>query len=84
MNTKQSVKAWIVWINIVYVVCYLLVLLFPSMRVLFVQALIHTEITGMTDSMSFGNFFWGLVMWNILTLLGVWLFAFLFNKFKNK
>lgn len=83
MNTKQSVKTWVVWINIAYVICYLLVLLFPGLRISFIQALIHTEITGMTDSMSLGNFLMGLVLWNIVTLLGVLLFAFLFNKFKK-
>lgn len=83
MNTKHVLKVWIAWVNIAYVVCYLLVLLFPDMRIPFVQSLIHIEISGVENSLNFGNFVWGLIVWNIITFLSVLLFSFLFKKIKD-
>ena len=84
MNTKHLIKVWIAWVNIAYVLCFLLVLLLPEMRIPFVQSLIHVEMRGdVANSLTFGNFFWGIILWNILTLFGVSLFGFLFNILKK-
>ncbi|OGI19321.1 MAG: hypothetical protein A3J06_01195 [Candidatus Moranbacteria bacterium RIFCSPLOWO2_02_FULL_48_19] len=83
INTNHLLKVATYWVSIVYAVCYLGVLLFPSIRETFMLYALHTKGSLGTDVLTLSTFISGLVIWNIVALLGVWLFAFLFNSTKQ-
>lgn len=83
INTKHLLKVAAAWISIVYAVCYAGVALYPASRELFMRYSLHSDITYKSDYFSFGYFVSGLIIWNIVTVLGVWLFAALYNQIKK-
>ena len=85
INTKHLLKVASVWISIVYAVCFLGVALIPNVRPGFMMYGLHTNISGMNflNVMGVGTFISGLIIWNIVTLFAVWLFAALFNGIKR-
>ncbi len=83
MNTKHLLKVTATWISIVYAVCYAGVAFFPGIRPGFMMYGFHMTGFGLGENvLTFGTFISGLIIWNIIALLGVWLFAFLFNEIK--
>jgi hypothetical protein len=83
IDTKHLLKVAAAWISVVYVVCYAGVAIYPPIRVLFMKYSLHSEVALRSDYFGIGYFFSGLIIWNIITLAGVWLFAALFNKIKQ-
>ena len=83
IDIKHLLKATSAWISVVYAVCYAGVALFPSTRQLFMRFALHADSQFVSDYFSFGYFISGLVIWNIVAALGVWLFAYLFNAIKK-
>ena len=71
------------WISIVYAICFLGVVIFPGIRLGFMRYGLHTSLEMGQNALSLGTFFSGLILWNIIALLGVWLFASLFNGIKK-
>ena len=65
-----------------YVVCFGGVALFPGIRVGFMQYALHTNVGVGQNILTLGTFISGLVVWNIIALLAVYLFASLYNKIK--
>lgn len=82
-NMKHLLKVTSAWISIVYVICYLGVALFPGIRSGFMRYGLHTGIDMGQNILTLGTFVTGLVIWNIMALLAVWLFAELFNKIEK-
>lgn len=80
INTKHLLKVTSAWISIVYVVCFVGVALFPNIRQAFMLYGLHTTVELGENIMTLTTFISGLVIWNIVALLAVWLFAYLFNK----
>jgi len=83
INTKHLLKVVSAWISIVYVICYLGVAIYPPIRDLFMRYSLHADTVLRSDFFSFGYFISGLIIWNIVAMAGVWLFAALFNKIKR-
>ena len=83
MNTKHLLKATSAWISIVYVVCFAGVTLFPGVRPGFMRYGLHMGINMGQNILTFGTFVSGLIIWNIIVLLAIWLFAFLYNRIKQ-
>lgn len=84
INTKRVLKVGLAWINITYLICYFGVMLSPSLRNQLLQVLLHFQVNNLGQSVfSVGNFFLGLIWWNVLTLMLLWLFVALYNKFKD-
>ncbi|OGG42145.1 hypothetical protein A3A21_02050 [Candidatus Jorgensenbacteria bacterium RIFCSPLOWO2_01_FULL_45_25b] len=83
IHVKHLLKTSSAWISIVYVVCYAGVAIYPPIRGLFMRYSLHSDISLQSDFFGFGYFVSGLIIWNIVTIAGVWLFAVLFNKIKN-
>ena len=81
INIQRLIKVTVAWTSIAYVVCFLGVIMFPAVRSGFMT------ITFMTNSienvLTFGTFFVGLMIWNIIDVLAVALFAWLWNTIKN-
>ena len=81
IDTKHLVKVALVWASIVYAVCFGGVALFPQMRTLFARYALHLELeTGVTNVVTPLTFVTGLLLWNIIAVLAVLLFAALFNR----
>jgi len=83
INIQRLLKVGAAWISIVYVICYAGVALFPGVRPGFMRWGLHTVIDTGRDALTFGTFIAGLVIWNIVALLGLWLFAALWNAIKQ-
>jgi len=83
INTKHLLKVTSVWISIVYAICYFGVAIHPPVRSLFMKFSLHADVAFKSDFFSFGYFISGLIVWNIVAISGVWLFAELFNKIKQ-
>lgn len=82
INTKHLLKVVSAWINVVYVVCFVGVALFPNIRQAFMLYGLHTTVEFGENIMTFTTFISGLVIWNMIALLAVGLFAYLFNRIK--
>lgn len=82
IDIKHVLKVAAAWISVVYAVCYAGVALFPSIRPAFMYYGLHTTTDLGENIMTLTTFISGLVIWNVVALLAVWLFATLFNKIK--
>jgi uncharacterized membrane protein YhdT len=81
IDTQHARKVAAAWITIAYLVCFGAVALFPQARQHFARYALHTEV-------EIGNvvtplaFVTGLVLWNVVAVLAVALFAVLYNRLK--
>lgn len=83
INVKHLLKVTSAWISIVYAICYAGVALFPASRDLFMKYSLHSKVDFASDYFGIGYFISGLIIWNIVAIFSVWLFAVLFNKIKQ-
>ncbi len=83
INTKHLLKVSAAWITIVYLICFFGVALFPNLRFSFPLYGLHMMVPMGANAISLVTFISGLVIWNVITFLAVWLFATLFNIFKS-
>lgn len=83
MNTKHLLKVASAWISIVYIICYAGVAFFPSIRPGFMRYGLHMGIDMGQNILTLGTFISGLIIWNVIALLAVWLFVFLYNTIKQ-
>lgn len=82
INTKHLLKVATLWVSIVYIVCYIGVAIYPPIRNSFMKYSLHADVKMTSNYLGVGYFISGLIIWNIVVLLGAWLFALLFNKIK--
>lgn len=83
MNTKHLLKVTSAWISIVYVICFAGVALLPGIRPGFMRYGLHMGIDMGQNILTFGTFISGLIIWNVIALFAVWLFALLYNSIKQ-
>lgn len=84
INTKHLLKVISAWISVVYIICFAGVAFIPGVRPWFMMYALHTGNFDMgQDVLSFATFLSGLILWNIVAILNVWLFAALFNRIKQ-
>ena len=83
IDIKHLLKVASAWISIVYVICYAGVAMMPGIRPGFMRYGLHMGIDMGRNILTGGTFISGLVIWNIIALLAVWLFATLFNSIKK-
>ena len=82
-NVKHLLTVTAVWTSIVYAACYLAVWLFPGVRGIFLTTALHAQVPLTSGPFTIGTFVAGLVVWNLVTLLGVWLFTYLYNTIRT-
>lgn len=82
INIKHLLKTTSVWVSVVYAICYAGVAIFPAVRVLFMRYALHADVNFVSSYFSISYFVSGLIIWNIVAIFSVWLFAYLFNKIK--
>jgi len=83
VDIKHVLKVTAVWISIVYIVCFGGVALVPDIRGWFMLYALHTNISSLKDVITLGTFISGLIIWNVVAALAVWLFAYLWNAFRS-
>ena len=83
INTQKIIKVAMAWTSIVYVVCFLGIALFPGIRPGFMRYGLHMGIDMGRNVLTLGTFISGLIIWNVIALLAVWLFAVLYNSIKK-
>lgn len=83
INTKRLLLASAIWVTILYIVCFVLVVVFPAIRPNFMLYGLHTQITLGEDVMNIGTFIGGLILWNIIAFLAIGLFSLIYNKIKE-
>lgn len=83
IHTKHLLKVSVVWMSIVYVVCFMGVAFFPSIRTLFMRYALHADVAFGASLISLQNFVTGLILWDVIAALAVGLFALLFNWIKR-
>ncbi|MEP7162577.1 MAG: DUF5676 family membrane protein [Candidatus Moraniibacteriota bacterium] len=82
-NIMHLLKVVALWVSIVYTVCFFGVLLFPSIRADFMLYALHSKANLGESILTFGSFLSGLILWNLLAALGVWLFVLLYNRIQR-
>ncbi len=83
MKTNHLMKISAAWVSIAYVVCYVLFYFIPALRGTFIYYAVHMDIGTAPSVFTLGNFVGGLVFWNVLVVLSIWLWAFLAKRIKN-
>ncbi len=82
-NIKHLLKVTVAWTSIVYTVCYVGVWLFPGIRETFMLYALHTTTALGENVVTLTTFVSGLIVWNVAAVLGVWLFAYLYNTIRT-
>ncbi|OGI79131.1 hypothetical protein A3F19_00320 [Candidatus Nomurabacteria bacterium RIFCSPHIGHO2_12_FULL_37_29] len=83
MNMRHLLKVTSVWISIVYIICFAGVALLPGIRPGFMRYGLHMGIDMGQNILTFSTFVSGLIIWNIIALLAVGFFTFLYNAIKQ-
>ncbi|MEK7530857.1 MAG: DUF5676 family membrane protein [Patescibacteria group bacterium] len=83
MNTFRAVKIGLAWINITYILCYVILGLIPASRPSLLPYILHLNVGQVENIMTIGNFIVGLILWNVIVGAGIWLAGFLAQNIKN-
>ncbi|OGI74417.1 hypothetical protein A3D42_00985 [Candidatus Nomurabacteria bacterium RIFCSPHIGHO2_02_FULL_41_18] len=83
MNTTRAIKIGLAWINITYILCYVIWGLLPIARPSVLPYILHLNVGPVETIFTFGNFIGGLVLWNVITGAGIWFVGFLAKYIKN-
>lgn len=82
IDTKRLLKVASAWISIVYAVCYAGVAIYAPIRPLFMRYALHADVAMPAEFLGINYFISGLIIWNVVTVAVVLLFAYLFNRIK--
>lgn len=83
IDIKHLLKVSSTWASVVYVICYVGVMIYPPLRTLFVQYALHTNTTISAEFLGASYFISGLIIWNVVAVAGAGSFAYLFNVIKK-
>ena len=79
VNTKQIVIAWSIAAGLLWVICSVLVALYPGSMTTMTGHMIHMDLGHMGLAMTMTGFIVGLIGWMILAAGFAWLFAIIYN-----
>ncbi|KKP31952.1 MAG: hypothetical protein A2312_00275 [Candidatus Staskawiczbacteria bacterium RIFOXYB2_FULL_32_9] len=83
INIKHLLKVASAWTSIVYTVCYVWMAIYPPVRIMTMRYAFHANTTFGVNYFSLGYFITGLIIWNIVAILAIWLFVWLFKTIKQ-
>lgn len=66
--------------TVLFIFCALAVAIAPGPTTAFAGYLIHTDLSGMSRSLTFGSFVGGLICWAVGSALTFWLVAAIYNR----
>jgi hypothetical protein len=78
-NLKHLLTVVAAWTAIAYAACYAIIALFPGVRELFVKTALHADVSMTPVPFDIGTLVVGLIFWEIIVILGVWLYAYLYK-----
>jgi len=79
----RAVKIGLAWINITYVLCYVLLGLLPATRPSILPYILHLNVGPVENIFTLGNFIVGLILWNVIVGASIWLVGLLAGYIKN-
>ena len=82
-NVTHLLTVTAAWTSVVYTICYVTVWLYPPVRDLFLQTALHANVPLTSGPFTIGSFLAGLVIWNSMAVLAVWLFAYLYRAIRD-
>ena len=82
MDTTRTLKIGLVWVSIVWLVCYIAFGLIPGLGSTALPYLVHLNMGSVENIFTTGNFIVGLVLWNIIVAAGIALAGALSNYIK--
>jgi len=65
---------------LLFILCAVAVAIAPGSTTAFAGYLIHTDLSGLSRSLTFGSFVGGLICWTVGTALTFWLAAAIYNR----
>ena len=83
INIQRVLKVSVAWISIVYVICFLGIVMLPGILPGFMRYGLHMGLDVGRNILTFGTFISGLIIWNVIVFLAVGLFAVLYNSIKE-
>ncbi|OGZ03887.1 MAG: hypothetical protein A2648_00575 [Candidatus Lloydbacteria bacterium RIFCSPHIGHO2_01_FULL_41_20] len=83
INTTKALRIGSAWISVVYVICFGGVALLPGIRPWFMKYALHTELDIGTNVMTLTTFITGFIIWNVVAVIAVWLYAVISNYFNK-
>src|SRR4029450_11589910 len=84
IDTRHLLKVVVAWVTIVYIVCFGGVALIPGVASWFMLHALHMNVNMGENVTTIATFVSGLVIWNVIGVLGMWLFAFLHKNIKSQ
>ena len=84
IDPQHLLKTVAAWITIVYIVCFGGVAFIPDVRSWFMHYALHMNVDMGENVITFATFISGLVIWNMIGVLGAWLFVFLHKNIKRQ
>lgn len=82
LNGTKIAKVMVIWGTILYVVCVFFAGILPSVYGWFVSYVVHFGAMPTKPAITFVSAIIGLILWDIVVYLAVWLFVLLYNKMK--
>jgi hypothetical protein len=79
-DTTTLLKVSAVWVTAVYLICFVAVWLFPSLRDWFLLYGLHTQPSPAQSLTTWTTFFSGIIVWNVVAAAAVYLFALVWKK----
>lgn len=83
LNANAFALAVLAAAAITWVVCWIVVFLFPGMSMTMTGYMMHAEVEGMQWSMHFTSFIGGLLIWSLASGAIAWLVAVFYNKLSS-
>ena len=83
MDTARALKIGVAWTSVVWVVCYLALGLIPGLASTVLPYLFHLNAGPVENIFTIGNFFVGLILWNLIVAAGIALAGVLSNYIKS-
>ena len=83
INSARVVKTSVVWMTIVYVLCFVVVSMWPGIMGSGMMSSFHAQFNMGPAVMTGSSFVYGLILWDILAAFGAWLFVALYNNFEK-
>lgn len=82
IHTNRVLKATAAWISILWTFCFFVIGIAPGIRPTVMMYGWHSMMNVGENIFNLGAYIYGLILWNIVVLAAVWLFAYLYNKIK--
>ena len=82
INQTRLLKVSVAWTSITYTACYLVVWLIPGSRELFLSTALHAIVPVTSGPYTLGIYLVGLIVWDLLVVVAVWLFVYLGNTIR--